>query len=118
VRREAPLGWDVQRRRVGALLGSIGSALEWYDFTLYVYLAPVLAGLFFPSSDSLDGLLAAYGVFAAGFLMRPLGAAFFGNLGDTRGRKAALTYSAVMMSIAPLGSRASRARPRWPGLRG
>jgi MFS family permease len=48
----------------------------------------------------LDGLLAAYGVFAAGFLMRPLGAAFFGNLGDTRGRKAALSYSVVMMSIA------------------
>jgi hypothetical protein len=45
------LGWDVQRRRVGAMLGSIGSALEWYDFTLYVYMAPVLASLFFPSSD-------------------------------------------------------------------
>jgi MFS transporter, MHS family, proline/betaine transporter len=94
------LGQDVQRRRVGALLGSIGSALEWYDFTLYVYLAPVLADLFFPSSDPLDGLLATYGVFAAGFLMRPLGAVFFGNLGDTRGRKAALSYSVVMMSIA------------------
>ena len=95
------LGQDVQRRRVGAaMLGSIGSALEWYDFTLYVYLAPVLADLFFPSSDPLDGLLATYGVFAAGFLMRPLGAVFFGNLGDTRGRKAALSYSVVMMSIA------------------
>jgi hypothetical protein len=64
---------EQRRRRVGAILGSIGSALEWYDFTLYVYLAPVLADLFFPSSDPLDGLLAAYGVFAAGFLMRPLG---------------------------------------------
>lgn len=73
------------------MLGSIGSALEWYDFTLYVYLAPVLADLLFPSSDPLDGLLATYGVFAAGFLMRPLGAVFFGNLGDTRGRKAALS---------------------------
>lgn len=61
MRREPQLGWDVQRRRVGALLGSIGSALEWYDFTLYAYLAPVLAGLFFPSPDPLDGLLAAYG---------------------------------------------------------
>jgi MFS transporter, MHS family, proline/betaine transporter len=89
-----------RRRRVGAMLGSIGSSLEWYDFTLYVYLAPVLAGLFFPSSDSLDGLLATYGVFAAGFLMRPLGAVFFGNLGDTRGRKIALTYSVVTMSLA------------------
>ena len=89
-----------RRRRVGATLGSIGSALEWYDFTLYIYLAPVLADLFFPSSDPLDALLATYGVFAAGFLMRPLGAVFFGNLGDARGRKAALTYSVVMMSIA------------------
>jgi hypothetical protein len=55
---------------MGAILGSIGSALEWYDFTLYVYPAPVLADLFFPSSDPLDGLLAAYGVLEAGFLMR------------------------------------------------
>jgi MFS transporter, MHS family, proline/betaine transporter len=84
---------------VGATLGSFGTALEWYDFTLYVYLAPVLADLFFPSSDPLNALLATYGVFAAGFLMRPVGAVFFGNFGDTRGRKAALTYSVVMMSI-------------------
>jgi MHS family proline/betaine transporter-like MFS transporter len=89
-----------RRRRVGAMLGSIGTTLEWYDFTLYVYLAPVFAGLFFPSSGSLDALLATYGVFAAGFLMRPLGAMFFGNFGDAHGRKAALTISAVMMSIA------------------
>jgi MFS transporter, MHS family, proline/betaine transporter len=91
---------EQRRRRLGAALGSIGSALEWYDFTLYVYLAPVLAELFFPSSDPLNALLATYGVFAAGFLMRPLGAVFFGNLGDARGRKAALSYSVVMMSIA------------------
>jgi MHS family proline/betaine transporter-like MFS transporter len=91
---------EQRRRRTSAMLGSIGAALEWYDFTLYVYLAPVLAALFFPASDPLDGLLAAYGVFAAGFLMRPLGAVFFGNLGDARGRKTALTYSVVMMSIA------------------
>jgi MHS family proline/betaine transporter-like MFS transporter len=91
---------EQRRRRVGAMLGSIGTALEWYDFTLYVYLAPVLASLFFPSSDPLDSLLATYGVFAAGFVMRPLGAMFFGNFGDAHGRKAALTYSAVMMGIA------------------
>jgi MHS family proline/betaine transporter-like MFS transporter len=78
---------EQRRRRVGAVLGSIGTALEWYDFTLYVYLAPVLARLFFPSADPLDGLLATYGVFAAGFVMRPLGAMVFGGFGDAHGRE-------------------------------
>lgn len=79
------------------LLGTLGAALEWYDFTLYVYLAPVIGGLFFPSSNSLDSLLATFGVFAAGYVMRPLGAALFGNYGDTRGRKAALGLSIGLM---------------------
>jgi MHS family proline/betaine transporter-like MFS transporter len=82
--------------------GALGTTLEWFDFTLYVYLAPVIGELFFPSDDKLASLLATFGVFAAGYLMRPLGAAFFGRYGDTRGRKAALTLSVLLMSVPML----------------
>jgi MHS family proline/betaine transporter-like MFS transporter len=81
------------------LAGMIGNAVEWYDYGLYGYLAPVLAGLFFPSRDPLDSLLAAFGVFAAGFLLRPLGAVAFGHLGDRLGRKRALVISVALMAI-------------------
>ncbi|HNE78933.1 MAG TPA: MFS transporter, partial [Solirubrobacterales bacterium] len=73
-------------RKSSAWFGTLGAAMEWYDFTLYVYLAPVISQLFFPSDSNLDSLLATFGVFAAGYLMRPLGAAILGNIGDTRGR--------------------------------
>lgn len=76
--------------------------MEWYDFTLYIYLAPVISELFFPSDNSLDSLLATFGVFAAGYLMRPLGAAILGNVGDTRGRKFALGLSISLMAVGML----------------
>lgn len=77
--------------------GTLGAALEWYDFTLYVYLAPLIADLFFPTATTVDSLLATFGVFAGGYLMRPLGAALLGNYGDTHGRKAALLLSISVM---------------------
>lgn len=77
--------------------GTLGAALEWYDFTLYVYLAPLIAELFFPSASTVDSLLATFGVFAGGYLMRPLGAALLGSYGDTHGRKAALLLSISVM---------------------
>jgi MHS family proline/betaine transporter-like MFS transporter len=93
-------GGRVNRR--SQFFASTGTALEWYDLTLYVYLAPVISGLFFPSSDEVASLLATYGVFAVGYLMRPIGAIFFGWFGDTHGRKAALTTSVLLMSV-PMG---------------
>src|SRR6516165_11292016 len=87
------------RMRWTVLAGMIGNAVEWYDYGLYGYLAPVLAGLFFPSRDPLDSLLAAFGVFAAGFLLRPLGAVAFGHLGDRLGRKKALVVSVALMAV-------------------
>jgi MHS family proline/betaine transporter-like MFS transporter len=86
------MGWTV-------LAGMIGNAVEWYDYGLYGYLAPVLATLFFPSKDPLDSLMATFGVFAAGFLMRPLGAIAFGHLGDRLGRKKALVVSVALMAV-------------------
>ena len=60
--------------------GIAGNILEWYDFAVYGFFAPVFAKLFFPSKDPTVSLIAAFGAFAIGFLMRPVGAAFFGYL--------------------------------------
>ncbi|HEU5046291.1 MAG TPA: MFS transporter [Rickettsiales bacterium] len=85
-------------RRVVAA-GMIGNGLEWYDFALYGYFAPVIGKLFFPGQDVLLQMIATFGVFAAGFVMRPLGAVFFGYLGDKFGRKFSLTVSMFMMAF-------------------
>lgn len=76
-----------------------GNVLEWFDFAVYGYLAPVLATQFFPTSSLLASLLLTYSVFAIGFLFRPLGAIIFGHIGDTRGRKTALVFSSMAMAI-------------------
>lgn len=80
----------------------IGTILEWYDFSLYAYLAAIFAQLFFPVSASL-ALLLSYGVFAIGYLARPLGALVLGHLGDTQGRKKALSLSVLLMAVATCG---------------
>ncbi len=79
--------------------GCVGNVLEWYDFALYGFFAPIIAKLFFPSDDQLTGLLATFGIFAVGFLMRPVGSVLFGILGDKLGRKKALEISVLMMAI-------------------
>ena len=81
------------------LAGAIGNALEWYDFALYGYFAPVFAALFFPSEYPSISLVSAFGVFAVGFLARPLGALLFGYWGDTLGRREALARSVILMAI-------------------
>lgn len=79
--------------------GILGSILEWYDFALYGFLAPILAQLFFPSNSKFLSLLATFGVFAAGFFMRPLGSVIFGHFGDKFGRKKTLASSILLMAI-------------------
>jgi MHS family proline/betaine transporter-like MFS transporter len=74
--------------------------LEWYDFALYGFFAPVLSQLFFPSDSRLASLIATFGVFAAGFLMRPLGGIVFGAIGDRYGRAAVLRLSVATMGSA------------------
>jgi MHS family proline/betaine transporter-like MFS transporter len=85
------------RKIIGSCM--IGNALEWYDFALYGYFATILSGLFFPSKDSFASLMATFSVFAAGFIMRPLGAIVFGHIGDKSGRKEALLWSIYLMTI-------------------
>ena len=77
----------------------VGNGLEWYDFAIYGHMAVVLRDLFFPGTDPVVGLIATYGVFAAGFIARPLGAILFGWLGDKYGRRTALTIAVLMMAI-------------------
>ncbi len=87
-----------QNRRVLAA-GFVGNILEWYDFAVYGFFAATIGKLFFPSDDPTTSLIASFGAFAAGFLMRPVGAILFGHVGDLLGRKKALTLSVIMMAV-------------------
>jgi len=88
------------RHRIMA--GFIGNVVEWYDFALYGYLAGVIAPIFFPSENPTAGLIATYGIFAAGFMMRPLGAAAFGWFGDRYGRARTMQISVTLMALPTL----------------
>src|SRR4051812_617248 len=79
--------------------GTIGNVLEWYDFAIYGYFATAIGRQFFPHEDPVAQLLSAFGVFALGYLMRPVGGALIGHIGDRLGRRAALTLSVAAMAI-------------------
>ncbi len=79
--------------------GAIGNVLEWYDFAIYSFFAVTIGRQFFPASSELDSLIAAFGVFAAGYLMRPIGGLLFGYVGDVYGRKATLVLSTAAMAV-------------------
>ncbi|HEY7612646.1 MAG TPA: MFS transporter, partial [Gemmatimonadales bacterium] len=87
---------DVRR---GVIAGVAGNVLEWYDFALFGFFAVQLGAHFFPSGNPTVSLLAAFGTFAAGFLMRPVGGALFGWIGDRYGRKQALIGSVLAMAL-------------------
>ncbi|MBJ7450118.1 MAG: MFS transporter [Parachlamydiales bacterium] len=82
-----------------ALSGSLGNLLEWYDFSLYGYFAAVIAKLFFPVEGKYTSLLMAFGVFAVGLFMRPIGGLILGHYGDKLGRKFALILSIVIITL-------------------
>ena len=84
------------------MAGFIGNVVEWYDFALYGYLAGILAPIFFPAENPTAGLIATYGIFAAGFLMRPIGAAMFGWFGDLHGRARTMQISVALMALPTL----------------
>lgn len=89
------------RRRTVIATGT-GNALEFYEFSIYASLTPVISQLFFPSEDPLAAILATFAVFAAGFVMRPVGAIVFGRLADRRGRKVALALAILIMGVSTL----------------
>ncbi len=80
----------------------IGNALEWYEFSLFAYLSPVIAALFFPNQDPVTSLLNTLLVFAAGFIIRPLGSIVLGHVGDKTGRAKTLKFTILLMSIASI----------------
>lgn len=79
-----------------------GNVLEWYDFTVYGFLAPTLGRIFFPSEDHVASLLSAFAVLAVGYAARPVGSVIYGYIGDRFGRKPALLSSVMLMGIGSL----------------
>ena len=87
--------------RRAILAGTIGTAIEWYDFLLYSTVTGlVFARLYFPHADPAVGTIEAFGVYTVGFIARPIGAAIFGHFGDRLGRKAALVVTLLLMGTA------------------
>jgi MHS family alpha-ketoglutarate permease-like MFS transporter len=100
---DEPLDLADMRRRIKAIfIGSIGNLVEWYDFYAYAAFALYFAGAFFPNSDPVVQQLNAALLFAAGFLVRPLGGWLFGYLADHRGRRGALMLSVSLMCFGSL----------------
>jgi len=95
---------DERRRRIlGIVAASSGNLVEWFDFYVYAFSALYFAPAFFPKADSTAQLLNTAGVFAAGFLMRPVGGWLFGRLADRVGRKRSMVVSVSMMCAGSLG---------------
>ena len=86
-----------QKAQRGIVAGVVGNILEWYDFALFGFFAPQIGAHFFPATNATASTLAAFGTFAAGFLMRPIGSFIFGRVADRRGRRTARMLSVLMM---------------------
>jgi metabolite-proton symporter len=96
-----PRRQSARRAARAGLVSAIGTSVEWYDFYLYGTAgALVFNKLFFPEINPLAGVLASFGVFAAGFVTRPLGGIIFGHFGDRIGRKQMLVMSMLIMGLA------------------
>ncbi|MFY1047170.1 MFS transporter [Chryseobacterium sp. GP-SGM7] len=89
--------------RIKAIIGgSVGNLVEWYDWYAYAAFAIYFSHSFFPDSDMTAQLLNTAGIFAVGFLMRPVGGWLFGSIADRIGRKKAMTLSVLLMSFGSL----------------
>lgn len=95
---------ETKRRTVvgNILRGSLGNMVEWFDFYSFTVFGTYFAHAFFASGKEDDDLLGVLGIFAAGFVMRPVGSWFFGRYADQRGRRAALTLSVLLMAAGSL----------------
>ncbi|MBB5224058.1 MHS family proline/betaine transporter-like MFS transporter [Amaricoccus macauensis] len=77
-----------------------GTVIEWFDFAIYGFMAPIIAITFFPEGNRVAGLLQTFAIFAVAFALRPVGGAYFGMMGDRLGRKKVLALTVLLMSIA------------------
>ena len=91
---------DSHSYRKVAIAACFGTFLEWYDFLTFATLAVVFAPLFFPSSDPNTALLASLATFGVGMVVRPMGAALFGSMGDRIGRKPVFMITIALMGFA------------------
>ena len=87
-----------QRKSFAASI--VGQLLEWYEWSAYAVFAPYIAAALFNPEDTVSGLLATFGVFAIGFLFRPLGGIVFGRIADRRGRRFVLVTTMLLMASA------------------
>ncbi|HEY6896515.1 MAG TPA: MFS transporter [Rhodocyclaceae bacterium] len=92
-----------RRYRKVALAACFGTFIEWYDFLTFATLATHFGKLFFPPDDPVAGLLASLATFGVGMVVRPLGAAIFGSLGDRHGRRAVFIATIALMGVATFG---------------
>lgn len=90
-----------RKRRKDLVAVNIGNTLEWFDWNIYAVFAPFFAAHFFRNEDPISALLSTLAVFAAGFLMRPVGGWLFGRIADEKGRRFSLTLA---ITLAALGS--------------
>ena len=88
---------DVFRIRKVIAASSVGTMIEWYDFYIFGMLAKTISTQFFPEGNPTAALLSTLAIFAAGFIVRPFGALFFGRLGDLIGRKYTFLLTLILM---------------------
>jgi MHS family proline/betaine transporter-like MFS transporter len=98
--KSAEVPVDRATLRKVTLAASVGSGIEYFDLVVYGAMAPILARVFFPSSDPAVGLLSTFAVFALAFVARPLGGLFWGPLGDRIGRKRTLAAIIIVMALS------------------
>jgi MHS family proline/betaine transporter-like MFS transporter len=96
--RSGEVGTGTRRRVVAASF--IGNFVEWFDYAVYGYLAATISTVFFPETDRTTGLLLTFAVFAISFFVRPVGGLVWGHIGDKIGRRTALSWSILIMSVA------------------
>jgi MFS transporter, MHS family, alpha-ketoglutarate permease len=97
------LSSKISSRRIQSITGgAVGNLVEWYDWYIYSAFSLYFSASFFPAGDQTLQLLQTAGIFALGFIMRPIGGWLFGAIGDQYGRKYAMTISVLIMSVGSL----------------
>lgn len=94
------MSYNMEHKKKRVIVATLGTFLEWAEFTYYAYIANIIAALFFPELGNRLGLIATFSVFAIGYFFRPLGSLYFGYLGDKKGRRVALQVSIMLMGIS------------------
>lgn len=99
---KAPATLNPQPNALGQAItaSTVGNVLEWFDFAVYGYVAPYIGPLFFPSQDPVASTIAAFAVFAVGYLARPLGPLVLGWVGDRVGRRIMLVISVTILGAS------------------